>query len=103
MNQDKGIGERIDLRTRLFEELRAGTPRALRAKRFADTVVSLMQDFIPRDRECTRRAFDVTLEAAFAANVEIVNVPPEWDALDKLQIEAAMLEAKTRPLIIPSQ
>lgn len=83
---------------KLQEELHLGTPRALRARRFADTVFSLMRDFIPRDRECVDRIREELMIAGYEANAEIINVPPEWDALTKEQIERAKLE--THPMMI---
>jgi hypothetical protein len=83
------------LRDQLAEEVRQNTPRSRRARRFADTVVhGLVWDFIATDRVCLERLTEHLMLMGFASNAEIVNVPPEWDALDKVALERAMLEAK---------
>lgn len=79
-----------EARERLIDELDRGTPRALRARRFANQVMALVQDFIPRDRDCLRRLDDKLTLEAFAADVEIVNVPPERD----LDLKAALRTAE---------
>lgn len=69
------------------------SPRYMRARRFADTIYSLTMDFIPRDRIVVRHFLDRMLEAGYEANAELINVPEIWDALNKLQIEHAMIES----------
>lgn len=76
----------------LMEHMHKGTPRFARARRFAQTVQAMLQDFLPRDRDCARRIEEYIIEAGFAVNAEIINVPPECDALDKLELERARLE-----------
>lgn len=76
-----------------------GTPRARRARNFANMAMAIMRDFLPPDRECSRRIVDHLQEVGYYANLQIINVPPEWDALDKLAIEQAMF--KTHPAFIP--
>lgn len=68
------------------------TNRELRARRFANGIIGLMRDFLPVDRDCNRVMYKFLYELAYKENIEIVNVPPEWDSLTKLQIEKAMLE-----------
>ena len=75
------------------------TPRFLRALRFADEVMSIMRDFIPTDRECVRSIHHKLMKLGWFANVTIINVPQEWDELDKQQIERARLEAKFAAVI----
>jgi hypothetical protein len=75
------------------------SPRFLRAKRFSDLIVHLLSDFLPRDRECRYRILDYLLETAYGQNAEIISVPPEWDALTKLEIERRMLETRFGPKI----
>jgi hypothetical protein len=72
--------------------------RQLRAKRFADTIISLLRDFLPSDRDTLERIYDLLAEEGYELNAEIISVPLELDALDKLQIERKMLE--THPLFI---
>ena len=91
-------------RLKLQEEIRRAahdySPRWQRARRFTSSVMLLMRDFIPQDRDCTRRLDDYLTEVGFQANAEFVNVPPEWDALNKLQIERAMLDKKMQPIVL---
>jgi hypothetical protein len=82
----------------LWEHLNRDTPRARRARQFASTIMGLMHDFIPRDRECLQRIEDYLLAYAYQGNAQIISVPVEFDALNKLQLERAMLEA--HPLFI---
>jgi hypothetical protein len=53
----------------------------------------MLQDFLPRDKHCARRIEEHLLEFGFQNNAEIISVPPECDALDKLTLERRMLEA----------
>jgi hypothetical protein len=80
------------LRSEMMKDFYAGTPRALRAQRFADTVMSIMRDFIPRDRDCCRRMTETLFEIGWLKNAEIISVPPECDHLDKLELECRRLE-----------
>jgi len=34
-----------------------------------------MRDFLPNDRDCMRSIHDYLLEAGYAGNVEVINVP----------------------------
>lgn len=68
------------------------TPRYARARRFADMMLSLSRDFIGHDRIVHRQFLEVMLEAGWVTNAEIINVPDAWDALNKLEIEMAMIE-----------
>ena len=90
------IFEHDEERQRMFfEDMRKGSPRAQRAHRFANSIMAMMCDFLPRDRECSRHIHEYLLEVGHFGNFEILNVPPEKDALDKLQLERAMLEPVT--------
>lgn len=85
--------EETALRERLTKEMCENTARYRRAYRFAGAVLHLMRDFVPSDRECQRHILDQVMLAGFAANAEMINVPPECDHLDKLALERRMLEA----------
>jgi hypothetical protein len=84
--------EREEKRQRLIDEMMKGTPRGNRARRFANMVQHLLQDFLPCDRHCARRIEEHLLEFGFQNNAEIISVPPECDALDKLALERARLD-----------
>ncbi len=71
-----------------------GSKRELRATRFANCILSLMRDFLPSDRECQRRMYDYLAEVGYKGNVELINVPPECDELDKIALERKMYETK---------
>jgi hypothetical protein len=85
--------EREKRRYRLEDEMMKGTPRGNRARRFANLVQHLLQEFLPRDRHCARRIEEHLLEFGFQNNAEIISAPPECDELDKLTLERRMLEA----------
>ena len=89
------------MRDKLMKEMHEGTPRYMRAQRFANHVMALMQDFIPRDRECLRRIEDRLLLDAFCGVVEIVCVQPERDAERKAALRAAEVSLMPR-MIIPN-
>ena len=76
------------------------TPRYQRAVRFTNTMLAIMRDFIPSGRDVQRMMYDHLLELGYQTNAELINVPPEWDALNKLEIERAMLEKFSKPLNI---
>ena len=71
-----------------------GMPRYGRAARTADCLLNLMQEFIPTDRACLRSLREHLMRSLYEANMTLVNVPPEWDHLDKVALEQAMLEQK---------
>lgn len=77
------------MRDKLMKEMIEGTPRYMRAMQFTRQVMALMQDFIPRDRECLRRIEDTLMLDAFRGDVEIVHVPPGRDAERKAALRAA--------------
>jgi hypothetical protein len=68
------------------------SPRYQRATRFANTVLSIMRDFVPAGRNLQEMIYDHLLELGYETNAEFINVPPEWDALNNIQIERTMLE-----------
>jgi hypothetical protein len=76
------------------------SPRYQRAVRFTNTILSIMRDFVPQGRDVRNIMYDHLLELGYQTNAELINVPPEWDALNKLQIERAMLEKFNKPLNI---
>lgn len=69
------------------------TPRYVRAMRFVDTLEYLMRDFLPTDRHVRRRFRDVMLEMGWELNAELIHVPEVWDALNKAQLEQALVES----------
>ena len=73
--------------------------RELRARRFASQIMKLMQDYIPED--CRLRAYDYLLETAGKSNLEIINVPPECDEFDKIELERRMIEAAMTRVVVP--
>lgn len=93
--------EHANLQVELRDAMLRNDPRYLRARRVTDQIFNLMRDFIPRDRDCQRRVEEHLMEKAFAANVEIIQVRPEWDAMDKLKIESAMHDLKMAPIQMP--
>lgn len=64
--------------------------RELRARRFANQMLNMMKDFIPD--VCRRDAYEILFKEAFKLNIEIINVPPECDHLEKLDFERKMYE-----------
>lgn len=62
----------------------------LRGRRFASQIMRLVQDFVPE--KCRRELYDYLQEAGYKANIELLNVPPEYDHLKKLDFEKKMLE-----------
>jgi hypothetical protein len=89
------------LRDRMRKEMLESTPRYQRSRRFANTIAYLMRDFLPQDRECLERIDDYLMRLGFCSNAEVINVPPERDALDKLALEKRMLEVAMQPPVLP--
>jgi len=89
-----------DNRRHFVQDMRLGTPRANRAMRFSNTVMAMMRDFVPRDRECSERLHAFLIEVGYQQNLEIISVPPECDALDKLALEQRRLEISARPIVL---
>lgn len=50
-----------------------GDPRAARAWRFADTIISVLYDFLPRDRACLDAVKRELVELGYHNDAEIVN------------------------------
>lgn len=94
--------ERLALQEQMHRAMMENSPRYLRARRTAMTIQEIMRDFIPQDRRVQRQIEEYLMEVAFQANAEFINVPAEWDALDKLQIERAMLDSKIGPVMDPT-
>lgn len=91
------MNERDQIRRLAIQvELRQGetdqSPRYLRALRTTQAIQAIMRDFIPQSRDVQRMIEDHLMETAFLHNLELINVPLEWDALTKLQIEAARMK-----------
>lgn len=80
-------------------EARRWGPRQQRAQRFANEMVGVLDGFLPSDKGCRLVILDYLRRLSFKTNSCIVNVPPEWDALNKIEIEKAMLESKLEVLL----
>lgn len=96
----------LELEVRFAVELSKGTPRAARAQRFAAQILGVLSEYLPRDRIVLRVIERDLVLVAFEHNSEIINVPPEWDHLDRLAIEATMLTtkiARTETLVKPGE
>jgi hypothetical protein len=102
-NSDKRLVEQLRLREQLRKAEDEYSPRYMRARRFAQTVLALMGSFVPSDRETYRRMEEMLMLAGFESNAEIISVPPECDALDKLALERRMLERCLEPILVPRQ
>lgn len=91
-------------RQRLERQMRRdfwkGAPRAHRAEQFAHVIMGILEDFLPRDGECRRSIYRTLSETSYRSNTALIEVRPEWDHLNKLQIETAMLTA--HPLWAPT-
>lgn len=84
-----------------FKELShadTNTLRYRRARRFSDMMLSIMRDFIPNDRIVYRRVLEVMLEVGWEENFELINVPPELDALNAAELARHMIE--THPIML---
>ena len=90
--------DKYESMTELRDALHKGTSRALRATRFADTMLHLMRDYLPNNRDMQRMMYDELALIGYQSNIELINVPIERDHLDKLQLERAMIEQ--HPMII---
>lgn len=66
--------------------------REQRARAFTYGVIGIMRDFLPSDNDCRRKIEQYLYEMAYEQNFQIINVPPEMDELEKLQIEKALLK-----------
>jgi hypothetical protein len=71
-----------------------GTPRYQRAHRFASQMLAALRAFVPSDYDVIEIVHMRLVYMAFEHNAEVINVPPEWDHLDRLAIEAVMLKTK---------
>lgn len=79
-------------------EARRWGPRQQRAQRFANEMVGVLDGFLPSDKDCRLVILDYLRRLSFKTNSSIINVPPEWDHLDKLAIEKCMLQTKVQAL-----
>lgn len=86
----------------IAEAMHKDSPRFRRATRFADLVQYLLNEFLPTERNCRHFIHRRLIEAGFAGNCEIINVPPECDELDRLTLERRMLELKAGPVLVPT-
>ena len=67
--------------------------KEFRARRFADHLVGLTQDWIPSEQDTRRRFWEKMYEAGFKNNLEIVAIPPDFDSAKwmSLQFNAYLL------------
>lgn len=106
MGRRREPADQAKLEVELALHMQEGTPRYRRALRFADQLMGTLRDFLPSHPEMLRFINRDLMLLGFEHNAEVVNVPAEWDALDKAQIEAAMLRAKidgTIKIITPEE
>ncbi|WP_354132814.1 hypothetical protein [Bradyrhizobium sp. RT9a] len=99
MRDDKE--ERV-LDVAISEAMHKDSPRFRRATRFADLVQYLLSEFLPTERNCRHFIHRRLVEAGFAGNCEIINVPPECDEFDRLQLQRRMLELKAGHILVPT-
>lgn len=76
------------------------SPRYGRAIRFAREIAALLRDYLPTERNCSRVIMDHLFVVGYEGNAQIINVPRECDALDKLKLEMRMVEIRTQPLVV---
>ena len=67
---------------------RMPSDRVPRARQFASQVMAMMQKFIPE--ACVDQAYEELMITAYGHDVEIVQVPPDRDAMKKVMLDAAM-------------
>ena len=87
-----------------FSELTYGDlnkPRYRRARDFTNSVLNLMQDFIPRSGRCLSEIERHIIEIAYDSDIAIVHVLPEWDEMTAAQISLAMLQIHPAMVKIP--
>ena len=65
-------------RVQLRKELRDYTERARKAKAFADSIIDIMGEFIPR--KCRDEAHEELMVRAFIIKAEITHSDPVWGA-----------------------
>lgn len=88
-----------------FEELTYadyGTPRFQRARHTANSVLGLLRDFLPTDRDTLRRIDEMLVRASWETRIVLMPVRPEWDALNDAEVQAAMLETHPAMLRVKS-
>lgn len=76
--------------------------REMRAKRFADTVLGIMRDFVPQKRDVVRLMWDCLYELGYRTNAEIIYVPPECDTMSKLELEQWRLNLSMKKIGLDS-
>lgn len=72
--------------------------RYRRAMRFSNAVQSILQDFLPPGREARQLITEHLLNLGINQNFAIIEVPPEYDALNEAQIQTKLVE--THPLYV---
>jgi hypothetical protein len=78
-----------------FEEITnsdLNTERYRRARKFTNTILTLVRDFIPPDHRCIKIFEYKMMKLAWEEDIAIINVRPEWDQLTNAQLALAMLE-----------
>lgn len=88
--------ERLNLTIKDME-----TPRYQRAMHLTCAMIDVLRDFLPRDRETLDRIQKYVFQIAWETNSTIINVPDEYDHLNKLKLEQQMLERFVMPIIVP--
>ncbi len=68
--------------------------REKRAINFANSIINALGDLLPSDSECMEIIYQELYKIAYEGNLQIINVPLEYDALDKLELERTMLKTK---------
>lgn len=69
--------------------------RNTRARLFAQSIMHIMRDFIPKDKLCNHRIYEHLYDFGIESNLQIIKVPLELEALTKLELERKMLEPFT--------
>lgn len=90
-----------ELRMKIRKAMLENSKRYLRTKLQTDQMFHMIHDYIPANPRFRDEIWHEIFEKFFEANVMFITVRPEWDAMDKLQIEAAMNEIKMRPIQHP--
>lgn len=66
--------------------------RDARAALFTNQIMSMLRDYLPPGRDAQRLIYDEICTIALEQNLQIISVPPEFDALTKLELERRMVE-----------
>ena len=75
-----------------FTKFAMSDNRERRANQFTNQIIGMLRDYLPPGREVRRMICDELWKIAHDGNLEIISVPPEFDALTKLELERRMVE-----------